>query len=320
MENNSNVPAVNDFFTADYYSANYRGNSYRSFYIDLRDAMYRELTQTGSCTQIDNMLMPPPATRYRPAKLLMFPYAAMVDVLQAVDSEHSLPPVNKQIFRFGTTQYCWRQFDPSKDPMQWTCTIASDLSDLKSCYQRIKNRHGASASAQTDYQCAVACAPQNETGNRVIKSNADAEKEPAQIRIAAQREAEEIRREAREEADQLRLNTQREAEQLRNGAREEAEKIRREAREKATREIRDESDRLIQQNLQGYIQEQRRIWAEEQTQTADEVAQTALDVVKLKDDVNTESKSLGVSFNQNLNQILRQLEDLKADMFTSLQK
>lgn len=308
----------------------------RKIYIDIREAVYLELTESGTCSLIDYFL-----EQYGPGSQYPFiPMVAVLDAMNAIVENTMLPVVEANYVRLENNCLPWASL-PN--------VIVVPTANVRKKYWEIQRRHAARYARDTQ-QNYPQPAPLGNDANRVCrdaerdaeKIHRDAQNEAAKIRAAAESYANSIRREAEEyaedlrnKADRARIDVQNEANQIRIDARNEAEEILeeaqhsreeilREAGQQAAREAQAEAGRLIGEKLQTYLQEQKLLWEEERQETLTDTAESCRAVAELKELACNQNTALGADMNRALEQLQQQLEQqlnqTRVGMLASLQQ
>lgn len=336
METIQNLTALHIYARRD--NANYRyTDSARSYFIELRSAIYQELTQTGRCQLIDELLSSGADRSVfgwpRPLEFPTIPFLAMVQALNAVQSNVPLPPVDANRLAISETASIRWDAVLTKNPAVWqslnfhkiTCS-QEDFSAIDGIYTQLKKNfrrpqapspRGQNQPSQenTSRFSREACAERD----RIL---AQARMEAEQIRQDAQLQKTRILLSANQEADAIRAKAQaerapllQEAAELRAQAEQEAGEIRRQAEEAAHAE----AQLLIQRELKDYVLQLRRSWEEEQAEAAAERANTSRLAADLKEDACTKTTAFGAELSRTITDLQTQLDNLRAGVVSDLQ-
>ena len=303
----------------------------QQYYEGLREYVYEELKDTGACSLMDHLLCTGSMEWDVPT------CDAAIDALRAVQMgvemegprEYKLLPANGSALIYRM------------EPQQ--------IESIRSHYQQYVDSW---RSAPRPWGVDLRTSSQYKNDRQLAKAKAEAEK----LREQARTEAERIRRDARAEAEKILenaraeaarflanaaseksqadmvvaaaqeelLDARQQAERIREEARAEAERIRRELLENAQEEARAEAEQMLQRmvgdQLNDYLAQQRRQWEAEQPRILEAREHMAQQTALLKEQACSFSNNASVDLMQVMEETMEQLRTVKSTFSTQLQQ
>ena len=282
----------------------------RNYYRKLCDAIATEVANEGRCYILDELLRISPPTW----DLIVF-HAVLEVVRCTVTKQHLTEPDRHVLETFEGSRYLWRNLGPdarlSLTPeRRYFMTLIRWF--FRHCWERAAG-----------------------TSDRMV---ADARAEAERILSNAQQARENLLREAREQAELIEaaahekaagieLNAQRKAQQITMEAQQNAEDCYEQAYEEAREqalvrleaEAQAESQRLVRQNLTGFMNRQRQQWQSSQAETEQLYQQLSEQTATLKEQACQQTTSAGADVAVMLEDAVNQLNALKNGFFSGLQ-
>lgn len=295
----------------------------RSYYRKLCAAIYQEVTNTGCCYILDELLTSPQPTW----DLIVF--HAVLDVAQCILTGEGLTEPDRFVLdTIEGSRYEWRSLSPD--------TRVNLTKERRYYMVLIHYFFFRSKEAQRGGHANAPVQDPNEEAARII-ANAKAEADRIlgnanQVREniikEARDQAEMIETNAHEKAANIELNAQRKAKDITMEAQQNAEECYEQAyedaREKAMArleaEAAEESRRLLQQNLTSFLRTQRQQIQDDQAATAQMGQQTAQMNATLKEQVCQQTTAAGADISRMLEDTVNQLNTLRSGFLTGLQE
>jgi len=320
----------------------------RAYYAILRTLMHDELTQTGSCELIEQYLISSAS-----ARIDVILYASMCDAIDAALRSVPMDSIDPDRLIVGAFVKSWKSFHRPFLNVPVMNLNDEKIGALITAYCRIQEQFRAASSpkaapvpsAPPSEAPAAPSAAEPSAPSRLqedVSGKEDAAKKSAAIleeaeqqKVALLAEAERLRDAILEEATHQRTIVLEEAEQQRStiledtgkqaaeilqNARDEAANILEDARLRAAEEAEQESARLVQEKMAAYLQQQRRLWEQEQAEQLQANAAAAATAATLKEEACIKTNTVGADMNCMLDSALTQLAALRSGLMTDLQQ
>ncbi len=294
----------------------------RRYFIEVRDAMYQELVDKGNCELIEQLLQAKDVDAVS--------YRAMCDALQAVSEKKNLLDVNENGIVVDFNTYSCRDLSGTIYSIWMNASMRNEMNGL---YQKIKNsfrgrREQPRQAADGEPHAATTRSAAPQQPNSVLT---EAARQRDAMLAAARKQHDSIIQQANAQRDSIEkdANTQRgniiteancTASRIVDEAKAKAERIQADATRQAEEVAHEEAQRLIQQQLSHYMNQQRSQWEEDRQALENARADMSSAVPTLKEDVCGITTAAGAQMNRSLDTMVEHLNGLKSELLINLNR
>lgn len=304
----------------------------RKHYIDVRNAMYRELMKDGYCELIEYYLS------HSPTQMELILFCAMYDVLQTVSKGGKLAGVHPDYLICYNRKYDWKALSQY---LYYIDVYTSRKDDMQRFYQKIKGTRqrgkapvsqGAEIKGFTQPIHTPQPGPNPEEVSRKCRELEESANKRAEeilqqassqrniILQQAETQRRDIENEANVERSRILENANRDAEQIIAEANAEAQRIRDEALRQAEEAAQEEADALVQRQLSCYMRQQRSQWEEDRQALDNARADMSAAIPTLKEEICSITTSAGARMNGSLEAIAEQLTAMKTELLSGMNR
>lgn len=330
QENQPNAEQIHELWVSNHQNFNLNTKyPSRQYYILLRDAMYREMSATGSCKLIERYLQ----TGSMPAML----YHAACDVLVSLNQDTPLPDVGPEWLIGNGIRFSW-----SKLGSLWNePTVDVNAERINELYLKVSGKYRPTgqrpggAAEEMPMQQPTRDDPRMQHDSILNQ----ARQQRDNIVNQAREQRDNILNQARQQRDGILRDAAIQRSSILTGAEHSAARIIAEAKAEAARILQDaedskaeaartlrdaeerartEAQSLLSGRLEGYMNQQRRQWEDGFRALDNARADMSEAVPTLKEEVCSVTTSAGARMNQSVDAMIEQLSTLKSELLVNL--